>query len=190
MLTKLKNHLKRHKWQKKTKNLAKIGSNSIAEPGFSIIGGNHIYIGDNFNAGRYLKLQTWEYYNNNKTGYKPKLEIGNDFVCQDNVLISCMNQIKIGDNVLLGDNVFISDSLHGDSSVDAQRKEHPIKRPLVSKGPITIGSNVWVGRNVCIMGNVNIGDGAVIGANAVVTHDIPAGAVAVGCPAKVIKVFQ
>jgi acetyltransferase-like isoleucine patch superfamily enzyme len=34
---------------------------------------------------------------------------------------------------------------------------------------------------------VSIGDGAVIGANAVVTRDIPAGAVAVGIPARVVR---
>ena len=54
---------------------------------------------------------------------------------------------------------------------------------------MVIGNNVWIGRNVCIMPGVTIGDGAVIGANAVVTHDIPAYSVAVGVPAKVIKMI-
>ena len=57
----------------------------------------------------------------------------------------------------------------------------------MSKGPVCIGKNVWIGRNVCILSGVNIGDGAIIGANAVVTHDVPAYAVAAGIPAKVIK---
>ena len=37
------------------------------------------------------------------------------------------------------------------------------------------------------MSGVTVGDGAVIGANAVVTHDVPAYSIAVGCPAKVIR---
>ena len=41
--------------------------------------------------------------------------------------------------------------------------------------------------NVTIMSGVTVGDGAVIGANAVVTHDVPAYSIAVGCPAKVIR---
>ena len=37
---------------------------------------------------------------------------------------------------------------------------------------------------------VSIGDYAIIGANAVVTHDIPAYAIAAGVPAKVIKMIK
>ena len=37
------------------------------------------------------------------------------------------------------------------------------------------------------MPGVTIGDGATVGANAVVTKDIPAGSVAVGVPAKVVR---
>jgi serine O-acetyltransferase len=38
-----------------------------------------------------------------------------------------------------------------------------------------------------VLGGVTIGNNAVIGANAVVITDIPAGATAVGIPAKVIR---
>jgi serine O-acetyltransferase len=42
-----------------------------------------------------------------------------------------------------------------------------------------------VGAGARILGGVTIGDGARIGANAVVIEDIPAGATAVGVPAKI-----
>lgn len=48
-----------------------------------------------------------------------------------------------------------------------------------------IGDDVLIGAGACILGNVTVGDGASIGANAVVLKDVPAGAVAVGIPAKV-----
>jgi serine O-acetyltransferase len=49
-----------------------------------------------------------------------------------------------------------------------------------------LGSRVNVGAGAKILGAVTIGDGASIGANAVVLKDVPAGAVAVGIPAKII----
>lgn len=50
-----------------------------------------------------------------------------------------------------------------------------------------IGNDVFIGANVTVLDGVTIADGAVIGAGAVVVDDIPAYAVAVGVPAKVVK---
>lgn len=50
-----------------------------------------------------------------------------------------------------------------------------------------IGDNVDIGSNVVIMGKITIGAGAKIGAGAVVTHDVPAGDVVAGNPARSIK---
>lgn len=50
-----------------------------------------------------------------------------------------------------------------------------------------VGARVNVGAGAKIFGNITIGDGANIGANAVVLCDVPAGATAVGIPAKIIK---
>ena len=60
-------------------------------------------------------------------------------------------------------------------------------QPLESKGPIVIGNDVWLGTGVIVLSNVKIGDGAVIAAGSVVTMDIPAGAIAAGVPARVIR---
>ena len=51
--------------------------------------------------------------------------------------------------------------------------------------PIHIGRNVWIGGGAIILPGVNIGDDALIGAGSVVTHDVPAGAIAYGNPARV-----
>jgi serine O-acetyltransferase len=51
----------------------------------------------------------------------------------------------------------------------------------------TIGDRVFIGAGARILGGVVIGDGAQIGANAVVIGDIPAGATAVGIPARVLR---
>ncbi len=50
-----------------------------------------------------------------------------------------------------------------------------------------IGSNVQVGTGAKILGKLTIGNGARIGTNAVVLKDVPAGATAVGVPARIIQ---
>jgi maltose O-acetyltransferase len=53
--------------------------------------------------------------------------------------------------------------------------------------PITIGDNVWLGGGVIVCPNVTIGEDTVVGAGAVVTRDLPAGVVAAGVPARVVR---
>jgi serine O-acetyltransferase len=50
-----------------------------------------------------------------------------------------------------------------------------------------IGGNVDIGAGAKILGGIRIGDHARIGANSVVITDVPAGATAVGIPAKIIE---
>jgi serine O-acetyltransferase len=49
-----------------------------------------------------------------------------------------------------------------------------------------IGDHVYLGCHCCVLGPVHVGDGAKVGAGAVVISDIPAGATAVGVPARTI----
>ena len=57
-------------------------------------------------------------------------------------------------------------------------------------GTIIVGNNVHIGTNAIIMPNVTIGNNVIIGCGAIVTHDIPDNSVAVGVPAKVIKMLN
>lgn len=49
-----------------------------------------------------------------------------------------------------------------------------------------VGRDVLLGAGCVLLGDIDIGDGATIGANAVVTKTVPAGAVVVGVPGRVI----
>ena len=55
---------------------------------------------------------------------------------------------------------------------------------------VTIGRDVYVGMGVCIMYSGDIGDGSVIGAGSVVVKPIPPYCVAVGNPARVIRMRE
>lgn len=52
---------------------------------------------------------------------------------------------------------------------------------------VKIGNHVWIAPNVKIMKGVHIGDGTIIGSDTIVTKKVPAGVLAVGHPAKVVR---
>lgn len=53
--------------------------------------------------------------------------------------------------------------------------------------PPVLGDRVRVGANAVVLGPITLGDDAVVGAGAVVVHDVPAGAVVGGVPARVLE---
>lgn len=150
----------------------------------NIKGEEKITVGDNFNAGKQLRLEAWTEYENKK--YDPIIKIGDNAIIGDDNHIGSINEIIIGDNLLTGSNVYITDHNHGNSD-EAECLIPPVKRNLYSKGSVYIGDNVWLGNNVVIMPNVTIGNGVVIGANSVVTKSVPDYCIAVGVPAKIIR---
>lgn len=89
-------------------------------------------------------------------------------------------RITIGDDVQIGPNVQLLTPTHPVEPVARRDKWE-------SAEPITIGDNVWLGGGVIVCPGVSIGAHTVVGAGSVVTKDLPAGVVAVGNPARVIK---
>lgn len=61
------------------------------------------------------------------------------------------------------------------------------KVEAVTRGKIIVEDDVWIGSNCIILSGVTVKQGAVLGAGSIVTRDIPAYAIAVGCPARAIK---
>ena len=56
-----------------------------------------------------------------------------------------------------------------------------------SATPVVIEDDVMIGANAVVIEGVRVGRGAVVGAGAIVIKDVPAGAVVVGNPARIIK---
>jgi maltose O-acetyltransferase len=63
----------------------------------------------------------------------------------------------------------------------------PRRHGWESGEPITIDDNVWLGGGAIVCPGVTIGADTVVGAGAVVTRDLPAGVVAVGNPARILR---
>lgn len=58
----------------------------------------------------------------------------------------------------------------------------------IERKTLSVGHDVWCGYGVIITNGCNkIGNGAVIAAGSIVTHDIPAYAIVMGSPAKVVR---
>jgi len=110
------------------------------------------------------------------------LTVGNGTVFGHHCTVGACERIDIGENCLIAEMVSIRDHDHRFDRLDI-----PILKQGSVSSPISIGNNVWLAGKVTVLRGVTIGDNAVIGANSVVTHDIPANAVAVGAPARIIR---
>lgn len=88
--------------------------------------------------------------------------------------------ITIGDDVQMGPNVQLLTPTH-------PVEPEPRRQKWEGAKPITIGDNVWLGGGVIVCPGVTIGADTVVGAGSVVTRDLPAGVVAVGNPARVLR---
>ena len=88
--------------------------------------------------------------------------------------------IVIGETAEIGDGCTIYHGVTlGGTSLYKDAKRHP-----------TLGCNVVVGAGAKVLGGFTVGDGAKIGSNAVLTTPVPAGATAVGNPARIIQAEQ
>jgi acetyltransferase-like isoleucine patch superfamily enzyme len=91
-------------------------------------------------------------------------------------------RIVIGEDCLFGPQVYITASnyrIDPGTPVYAQPKE---------ERDVVIGDCCWLGARVLVLAGVTLGAGCVVGAGSVVTQSLPPNAIAVGVPARVVKV--
>jgi lipopolysaccharide O-acetyltransferase len=154
---------------------------------FDIRNKKNINLGIGLTTGVGCRIEAYPQNSENKE----VLVFGKNVEINDYVHIAAGEKIIIGDNVLIASKVFISDLNHGNYKGNYQ--DSPLSEPnsrKLSTSPIIIKDNVWIGEGVCVMSGVTIGVGCVIGALSVITKDLPDFSIAVGAPAKVIKIFD
>ena len=126
-------------------------------------------IGDETKIGAFVEIQK-----NASVGRRCKIS-SHTFVCEG---VTIEDQVFVGHGV-----VFINDTYPrattepGDLQTQRDWKVEPT---LVKKG-------ASIGSGSTILSNVTIGEHAIVGAGSVVTHDVPAGAIVVGNPARVLR---
>lgn len=139
-----------------------------------------IYFGENteFRAGAYAITCS-------------KISLGNNVIIRPNTMLFAdprdkSGKIIIEDNVMIGSGVHIYVANHrfDRNDIDIIYQGHSESKDVVLK------QGCWIGANTTILPGVKIGENSVIGAGSVVTKSIPARVIAVGNPAKIIKILN
>lgn len=112
------------------------------------------------------------------------IRIGERSSIGSNTVIVSMDGVNIGRAVLTAGGCYLSagNYEYKDSNIPVMDEQ------IYTSGPITIGAGSWLGTRATILDGVAIGDGAIIGAGALVMKAVPPKGVAVGVPAKVIRI--
>ncbi len=84
--------------------------------------------------------------------------------------------VVIGETSVIGDECTLYHGVTLGGTSWSKGKRHP-----------TLGNRVVIGAGAKVLGPIMLGDGARVGSNAVVVKDVPAGATAVGIPARILN---
>ncbi len=143
-----------------------------------VVGHAQIHIGDDVNFFGKVDIFSGRMFDTPTLILKDRVDIGHNVVFVVNKEIIIEEDVNVASGVRFMD----SDAHPRDT---AERIADLPPRPEEIK-PVRIGRYAWIGQNSFILKGVTIGEGAVIGVNSVVVTDIPAYAVAMGNPARVV----
>ena len=105
--------------------------------------------------------------------------IEGDVIIGDRVTVK--NGVQLWDGTRVEDDVFI-----GPNATFTNDKYPLSKNAAFQKQPVLVKRGASIGANATILPGIVIGEDAVVGAGSVVTRDVPAGAVVMGNPARLV----
>jgi acetyltransferase-like isoleucine patch superfamily enzyme len=130
------------------------------------------------------------------------IAIGSGVFLGRNTILSCKNgDIDVEDGANIGFNCELFSASHVRVGRDAllaaycyliggdhdfSDPEAPVLAQARTSAGVTVGAGAWLGAGVKVLDGASVGDRAIVGAAAVVRSEIPASAIAVGVPARII----
>lgn len=151
--------------------LSACGASVIIEPGALIFHPENVEIGDEVYIGHYAILKGY---------YQNTLRIGARSWIGQGAFLHSAGGLHIGERVGIGPGVKIITSKH---EIPRDPRIPVMDGPLLF-APVTLEDGCDIGVGAIILPGVTVGRRAQVGAGAVVTHDVPAGAIVVGVPAR------
>jgi len=106
--------------------------------------------------------------------------IEGDVVIGDRVTVK--SGVQVWDGSIIGNDVFIGPNVTLSNDLYPRSKQYPTEF-----SGVTIHNGASIGANATLLPGITIGERAMVGAGAVVTKDVPARAVVVGNPAKIVR---
>lgn len=109
--------------------------------------------------------------------YPWKVTIGDYSWVGDDVVLYSLGEITIGNNSVVSQKCYLCTGSH-----DYQKESFDIFAK-----PIVIADQVWLATDVFVAPGVSVGEGALVGSRSSVYHNLPAGMICIGSPAKPLK---
>ena len=107
------------------------------------------------------------------------IHLGKNVFANHGLTVMSVGTVTIEDGVMMGPEVGLFTVNHEPKNI----------RTIMTK-EIHIKKNAWIGARVSILPGVTIGENAIVGTGSIVTKDVPDNAVAVGTPAKIVKMLE
>jgi acetyltransferase-like isoleucine patch superfamily enzyme len=110
-----------------------------------------------------------------------RLEFVGPNLVQHGCTLHCVESVWVGPFVGMGEYVTVIDSSHTHDGPSEWFVDDVVSSPVV------IGAHAWVGAKATVTRGVHVGERSIVGANSTVVKDVPAGQLASGVPAVVVR---